>query len=232
MTKKRINYHQDYHSTIFTNIYKDNVWGGKKGEYFSGTGSYSDRIPEYVDIVVDFIRRKEIKKIVEIGCGDFNVSNQILCCLSDLNYEFSYLGYDVVKPLIDINRKRFGQSNVNFKHKDGATGNIVSADLLIIRQVLQHLDNVAIAKIVRKFSNYHYVLVTEHQLSEKYKNQIKPNIDKQTGASIRVGAFSGVYVEKEPFNSGKVNLIHMIPENQGELEASINTYLIKFNSDE
>lgn len=216
-----------YNSTIFEIIYEINAWGGEKGEFYSGTGSHNHEIPGYAKIVSDFIEKNNIREIVEIGCGDFNVTKTILDLLDQRNKEYSYIGYDVVKQLIERNKKKYGCPRIKFKRKDSCTGIIRGGDLLMIRQVMQHLNNKAIAQIVEKFKNYKYIIFTEHQLSEKYNDTTIPNNDITTGSATRLHFKSGVYLEMAPFNCNIHSKLYSFPESVNRIEASINTYLIK-----
>lgn len=214
-----------YNSTIFSKIYKTNGWGGKKGEYFSGTGSHNPFVKGYADVIADFILQNEIKSIVEIGCGDFTVSNNILNTLQKNEVDFTYIGYDVVRSLINQNNANYSTDKINFQCKDSCVGNIKSGELLIIRQVLQHLNNRSIKQVVDKFKNYKYIIVTEHQASEKYSDII-PNKDQETGVSIRLRYKSAVYLEKEPFKCKINSKLYSIPQSIYGIEAFINTYVI------
>lgn len=216
-----------YNTTIFSNIYKNNSWGGKKGEFHSGPGSHNNYIRGYTEVVANFILENKVQRIVEIGCGDFNVSNNILTKLDENTYDYEYTGYDVVKPLIERNKSLFGSSKINFIRKDSCVGTIKGGDLLIVRQVMQHLNNNSVKQIVDKFPNYKFVIFTEHQASEKYGDRIVPNIDQPTGASIRLGIRSGVYLDKEPFNCKIDSKLFAILQWDHGLEAYINTYLVK-----
>ncbi len=213
-------------SIIFSTIYKKNKWGGEKGEFFSGAGSYNPNIDGYVNIIVAFIIEKKIKKIVEIGCGDFFVTNKILSHLKDQDYSFTYTGYDVVESLIERNNKVFSSANIQFICNNPSKDNTVFGELLLIRQVLQHLSNKRIKRIVDTFNKYKYIIVTEHQPSSEYGTKIIPNIDQSTGGGIRTKNLSGVYLEKEPFNCQIDSLLYSFPENADGLNLFINTYLI------
>jgi SAM-dependent methyltransferase len=226
---KKTDFKALYNSTIFSNIYKKNSWGGKKGEFYSGTGSHNYSIPGYSKVVSDFILKNEVFEIIEIGCGDFVVSNTMIKALDDAKYDYAYTGYDVVKPLIARNKKLFGSSKVNFICKDSCTGLIKAGDLLIIRQVLQHLNNRSIQQIVNKFKNYKYIIFTEHQASEKYGDLIVPNLDQSTGVSIRLRFKSGVYLEKAPYNCEIDSKLFEISQPIYGLHAFINTFLIITN---
>jgi hypothetical protein len=221
-----VNYNNLQHSAIFTSIYSKNIWGGEKKSYYSGPGSHNEFINGYSETAAKFILDNKIEKIVEIGCGDFNVSKILLQNLDMANYNYSYVGYDVVEPLIMLNKTKHATSKIDFKCKNACNEKLAGGDLLIIRQVLQHLNNKSILKIVKKFISFKYILLTEHQPSNIY-NCIHPNIDKRTGASTRLQSCSGVYIEQAPFNCKIESLIYSIPEQSYDYEANINTYLIK-----
>jgi hypothetical protein len=225
--KNRKNFRENYNSTIFTKIYKTNGWGGKHGELYSGSGSYNEMINGYVKSVSEFAIKYQLKDIVELGCGDFNVSGKILKYLDEAGFMYNYTGYDVVKPLIKKNNELFGNDKIKFFCKDGSSGIIKPGGILIIRQVLQHLNNRAIYQITKKFDNYSYIVVSEHQPSERYAGSIKPNIDKQTNGSIRLPMHSGVYLDKSPFNCTILELLNSIPESVHGRDAAINTFIVK-----
>lgn len=216
-----------YNSTIFGRVYKKNMWGGKRGEFFSGPGSHNSSIKGYTDMVAKFVRDNNVETIVEIGCGDFKVTTAILKNLDDAKYEYHYIGYDVVKPLIAHNKSLYGSKKVDFICKDSCVGKIKSGDLLIIRQVLQHLNNKSIKQIIEKFANYKYILFTEHQASDIYGDTITPNQDQATGRGIRLRFGSGVYLEKPPFDCKIEAKVYSFMQWAYDIEAFINTYLIK-----
>lgn len=213
-------------SQIFSKIYEHNHWGGLKGEFYSEPGSHSPLIAGYVKTVVTYILSNNIKSIVEIGCGDFNVARLVLHSLDNAKHEYSYIGYEVVKDLVDRNNGLFGTSSIKFEFKDACTEQIAHGDLLIVRQVLQHLSNESIMQIVEKFKNFKYILVSEHQADERYGKYIIPNRDKQTSAGIRLNFRSGVYLEHPPFNCKISRPIYSMNVNTGEIISSVNTYLI------
>ncbi|MCX2431631.1 class I SAM-dependent methyltransferase [Pedobacter sp. GR22-10] len=213
------------HEHIFTEIYKFKLWEAGQGEYYSGSGSHNPNIKEYVKIVGNLIKKMSFYNLVEIGCGDFFVTQSLLRSLDKLGCSYRYTGYDAVPSLIEKNIAEFQNKNVQFTCKDCAKQDIYSGDLLIIRQVLQHLDNRSILKILGKFPKFKAILVTEHQPSDIYGDLVKYNLDKTTNANIRVGNLSGVYLDKEPFNYSKGSVLHSFYAPFNGIEAFINTYL-------
>lgn len=118
-----------------------------------------------------------------------------------------YTGFDVVQSLISSNNERFGNESVTFACMNGADEEVElpSADMVIARQVLQHLDNASIHKLLLKFSKYKYVLITEHI----YVHPPVPyNVDKIPGPDIRR---SGVLVDSPPFSLAHTAALLMVP---------------------
>ncbi|GHU02700.1 hypothetical protein FACS1894147_05160 [Spirochaetia bacterium] len=180
---------------MFSYIYENNKWDNGKvgggGAFYSGPGSHDpELINEYIELLRKIIRLNNIKSICDVGCGDFNVMKQVI------DNNILYNGIDVVDKLIEYNNNTYGQDNMKFKSLDATIPDAIlpDADLVIARQILQHLDNKSIMILIEKFRKYKYVLITE----DIFINASEYNIDKLTGSSIRIN--SGVVPEMEPFN--------------------------------
>jgi len=50
----------------------------ERGAFCSGSGSEASVTQLYVDWVTGFIRRNRINSVLDIGCGDFRVGEQLL----------------------------------------------------------------------------------------------------------------------------------------------------------
>ena len=61
-------------------VYKLNLWGGGKLNFYSGDGSYDTTIINpYLKIVSEFLKSfDQPLNVVDLGCGDFNIGNQLL----------------------------------------------------------------------------------------------------------------------------------------------------------
>ena len=55
----------------FKTVYERNFWGGVAGEFYSGTGSDPEVAAPYCQVVREFIRERNVKSVVDVGCGDF-----------------------------------------------------------------------------------------------------------------------------------------------------------------
>jgi hypothetical protein len=183
---------------IFTNVYQNKLWGvaspENKSPFYSGPGS-SD--PQIVDPYVETVKRffssfPTKKKAVDLGCGDFQVGSRIVETFD------SYTACDVVPELILFNKRYWQHLPVEFSVVDLVKDQIPTGDVLILRQVLQHLSNDDISKFTQSIPRgFSYLLLTEHLPSE---NNFLANKDKVSGTDIRLGSGSGVVLTQPPFN--------------------------------
>jgi hypothetical protein len=183
---------------IFTNVYQKKLWGSASPEYespfYSGPGS-SD--PQIVDPYVETVKRffasfPAKKKAVDLGCGDFRVGSRIIDSFD------SYTACDVVPELVHFNKEYWRHLPAEFRVVDLVKDEIPTGDVLILRQVLQHLSNDDISKFIQLIPRgFSYLLLTEHLPSE---DVFLPNRDKVSGTDIRLGLGSGVVLTQPPFN--------------------------------
>ena len=178
-------------SDLFTKIYKESLWGESKSWFCSGTGSNESNSKKYIGFINDFLDSNDIKSIVDIGCGDFQVGKRF-----NLNNR-SYIGCDVVKDLIQYNQKNYSKDNhISFLHLDIVKDEPPIGDLILIRQVLQHLSNKDIKAILNKIKNYKYILITD-ELPNNNSHKINPEVVK---GGTRLENNGGLYLERLPFN--------------------------------
>ena len=124
---------------VFSKIYKEDLWHGG-----SGAGSKLENIKEYVDILQKYIDKPEVKTVLDLGCGDWQFSKFL-----DLS-SVSYLGVDVVESIIESNSTSYSASNIKFISRDITTYEVPKADLIICKDVLQHLCNKDVVTILVK----------------------------------------------------------------------------------
>ncbi len=161
----------------FSQIYESGLWGGERDEYFSGLGSREPRIVgPYVDSVRAFADSFQSKlDAVDLGCGDFSVGAQIRSAFN------TYRAYDVVPAVIDQNRRQYDGWNVEFGCIDIVEHPLPPGDVVMLRQVLQHLSNAQIARVVPKLTNYRYLIITEHLPGNA---DFRPNLDMPMGQGV------------------------------------------------
>lgn len=207
---------------VFTDIYKNNVWGGTPGTFYSGTGTENPNTKIYINELVSLISKRQIKSILDIGCGDFTIMSQVIA-----QTNVSYQGIDVVAPLIEDLKNKHANDQVKFSVVNAVNEPLPQADLVTIRQVLQHLNNEQIQSILTKVSRFKYALITEHV---PIGESVEPNLDKISGPHIRMRVNSGVFIDKPPFSMKNVKVLFEYREDdpvKGKLvPAVIRSYLI------
>jgi len=175
---------------IFKKIYDEKKWGDDK-KLYSGPGSHEKELTiPYLKYVQDFLNEKNYT-VTDLGCGDFNIGKELY------TYSKKYIAIDIVEKLVEENKRKYINTNLYFKCINVLENKIPITDCIIIRQVLQHLDNNSIEIILKQIYKFKFLILTEHLP----KNKFIPNIDKFTGPTIRLDtSYSGVDLEKKPFN--------------------------------
>ncbi|TBN02389.1 class I SAM-dependent methyltransferase [Hyunsoonleella flava] len=177
---------------IMTQIYDKHLWGGTEFDFYSGYGSHDNTIVNtYLEAVTHFLASfRDPLIICDLGCGDFNIGKQLIPLSK------KYIAIDIVAPLIERNKKRFHADNLEFHSLDIAKDELPIGDCAILRQVLQHVSNAEIQKILDKLVSYKYVILTEHIPMGNFT----PNKDIISGQGIRLKQNSGVDLLRPPFN--------------------------------
>lgn len=203
-------------SETFSEIYEKNVWGGAAGEFYSGEGSTEKYAARYAETVKKFIAENNVKKVVDLGCGDFRVASQFV------SGDFHYAGCDVVPNLIEHLNKTYGNENVEFYCRNIVVDELPDGDLCLIRQVLQHLSNREIERILANVKKYKYLIVTEQYPNPK--KQIVPNLDIPHGPDVRLHFDSAVFLDKPPFGLLNVKQLLDVEADEG---TRIKTFIIE-----
>ncbi|EZH73782.1 SAM-dependent methyltransferase [Aquimarina atlantica] len=174
-------------------VYKMKLWGGNTSDFYSGTGSHQPEIVDpYVDVVTSFLTSfKSPLTVCDLGCGDFNVGKELV------KHTKRYVAVDIVTDLISYNKENFKAENLEFHCLDIAVDDLPSGDCAIVRQVLQHLSNTEVQRVVNKLTDFKYVILTEH-LPE---GDFVPNADIISGQGIRLKKQSGLNILAPPFNT-------------------------------
>jgi hypothetical protein len=182
---------------VFTKVYEEKAWGKSDDpsqSFYSGNGSHDMIIVNtYVNAMRAFLSTFDNKpSVVDLGCGDLFVGSLIrsLCA--------QYIAGDIVQPLISFNRSKYESLDVDFRVLDLTKDELPSADIVFIRQVLQHLSNKQILNALPQISSkFKYLVLTEHLPST---DDFVPNLDKPAGANTRLDASSGVILTRRPFD--------------------------------
>jgi SAM-dependent methyltransferase len=175
----------------FRRIYQTKSWGDNGNPFFSGVGSCGQASEKYCALAIEFIQTHRVESVVDLGCGDFAVGRQIAQATGA-----RYTGIDVVPELIEHLQHTASGPRVSFQCANIISDRLPSADLYLVRQVLQHLSNEEIAQVLGNLSHCSRVLISEDL-------PVRPtsyNRDKPHGPDTRPFYGSGVYIEKAPFS--------------------------------
>jgi hypothetical protein len=180
----------------FDYIYQHRIWGADGTRPLSGWGSYGEWAASFVRVAAEVIQERGVRTVTDIGCGDFNIGSQL--CGSVEKYHAS----DISSEIIRWNLERFSAlKNVVFQQINACVDPLPAADLLIIRQVLQHLTNAQIEAVLQNVekTGFRLVLIAEH-VSEPEKTG-QPNQDLPSpGFFTRLDFNSGVFIDQPPFS--------------------------------
>ena len=140
---------------IFSAIYRERRWGA---DFSSGDGSHTPSVvTPYVNAVAGFLRSLPCPpSVVDLGCGDFSVGEQLRPHCG------AYVACDVVPDLIQRNKEKFAAAQVDFRCLDIIERDLPDGDIVFLRQVLQHLNNSQISRVVQKLYRYKFLVLTEH----------------------------------------------------------------------
>ncbi len=142
---------------IFTDHYNKNFWGDS--ESVSGSGStltYTENIRKELP---DLIEGLSCNSMLDAPCGDYNWIKLI-----KWKEDFSYIGGDIVKALIESNSDKFARDKVSFIHLNIIDDTLPDVDLWMCRDCFIHLSNEDVSKALSNFSksNIDYLLVSNY----------------------------------------------------------------------
>lgn len=176
---------------VMEQIYAKKLWGNNATPFYSGEGSHLPAIvTPYVEAVSTFLRQFDPLLVVcDLGCGDFYVGKQLV------SFAKKYIAVDIVQDVIDYNATTYNTSNVKFECLDISTDALPAGDCALVRQVLQHLSNTEIERILNKLQRFRYIILTEHLPVGDFM----PNVPIISGQGTRLKKGSGVCIIEAPF---------------------------------
>lgn len=179
------------HKEIFTEIYDKNIWGG------SGGGSSPENTVEYRALLQKFLRDYNIKSVVDFGCGDWSFSRLIDWTGIDYN------GLDIVHSVIDSNRVKYTKPNIHFYVWDDYTS--IGADLLILKDVLQHWSNDQIDEFL-----YGVLNPSQKSIPVGFKYILITNTQGESECDIEPGQCRGLSAKFEPLKKYNPEILAVI----------------------
>jgi len=142
---------------VFRHHFESNSWGN--AESVSGAGStlqYTENIRKELPALVEELG---VRVILDAPCGDFNWFKAV-----EWKTPVSYLGGDIVEPLIERNQILYGTEGRRFLHLNIINAPLPSADLWLCRDCLFHLSERDIFLALDNFlhSKIEYLLTSVH----------------------------------------------------------------------
>lgn len=170
----------------FERIYREGLWAkNAQGKGTSGYGSTLEFTKLYRIFLQDFLAAYQVRSVLDAGCGDWEFSQAI-------DWKgIGYLGVDIAPSVIAANQRRFGAANVRFAVADIVRDELPAADLLLVKDVLQHLSNADIALFLRQLPRYRHVLIV---------NDVLPDSLSAPAADIPTGRYRPIDVTQPPFS--------------------------------
>ena len=166
----------------FSFIYRTGLWFSNK-ESQSGAGSTLDATTSVREKLPEVLDSLRAKKMIDIGCGDFNWMN-------GLSLPCTYLGVDVVRHVIEHCENTYSNiEGVDFLCLDAVNEKIPNGyDVALCREVLFHLsfsDGIRLIENIKQ-SQVRYLIATTDSLVDK-------NHDKKTGLFRNINLFISPY---------------------------------------
>ena len=181
---------------IFNTIYEEKFWGENpesKELLYSGKGTYSEVVNNvFFETIKNFKENYKIKEILDYGCGDFHVGKTLIKIFK------KYIGVDISDKVINYNKLENRYDNVTFLTLDEyLTNNRFNSELILFRQVLQHLPNFYIKNLLKWVSNKFRYCITLETLP---KNSLNSNLEGKSFINSRYITNSVIRINEEPFN--------------------------------
>lgn len=186
------------HTETFTYIYDNKVWG--EG---SGGGSNPENNTEYISFLQEFLREKQIKSVVDFGCGDWQFSQLIDWSGID------YIGIDCVKSIITENRIKF--TNQSFYLSNEIPEKIKGrkmADVLILKDVLQHWTDESIISFINKnLIRFKYILITNSKGTMHWQHNEHKSIITRPISALEY-----------PLNQYNIDVLRLLEQNPNDIK--------------
>lgn len=189
------NYASKARKDVFKSVYETGAWGNNMSRnYYSGAGSHNPAVVSaYVNEVRSYLVKRGLSSSAcDIGCGDFSVGSKIR------PFFRHFTGVDIFKGVLEENMSIYSKDpELEFLELDICEQPAPHCDVIFVRQVFQHLDNLSICKALSNLAGRaKYLIISEHLPLSKFT----PNLDKPSGESVRLAIGSGVVVTEAPFD--------------------------------
>ncbi len=161
---------------VFTEIYNTKAWG--EG---SGGGSTPELVPQYISFINWLIEQERPQQVLDIGCGYGWIAR-------DIDWKgANYIGVDVVSEVVLQAWRNLGRGFGSFLALDAIRDRLPDADMVLLKEVTQHLDNASIFDLIGNLEKFPLVIHCS----------VEPD---GSNRDIVMGQTRGVDLSRSPFN--------------------------------
>jgi SAM-dependent methyltransferase len=171
------------HKNIFNRIYNTGLWRANITDVLDPNIEPNSQI--YRPFVENFIKNQRIISVMEIGCGNWETLKGI-----DLS-GVDYTGVDVSDVVLSL-AKQNAPPGTKLLNVNAVYDPLPTAELLLMKDVLQHWSNDDVLRFLPKMHGYDYALITNGFVLGN--ESLNVNIDQETGG------FRPIDLTKEPFS--------------------------------
>jgi SAM-dependent methyltransferase len=178
----------------FSSIYQAGTWNKTVR---SGEGSIPSRNRRYIRILQEFIRKRGIRSVVDLGCGDWSFSRYIDWSGVD------YTGIDIVPELIASHNAQFARPGIRFIQANFLECELPRADLAVSKEVLQHLSNEMVSRFLSRLHHFKFAILTNDRIKYEprtWRNLWRPvETPRAANSEIAVGDWRPLRLREAPF---------------------------------
>lgn len=152
----------------FDTIYEKKMWTGNNQFTLSGPGSELKYAKNCIRFLINFIKEKNIRKIVDGSCGDCLWIMEVLKEFPDIEF----IGYDISNKIININKEKYKKYSF-YQNNILDSGKIPECDLFIFRHTMMHLsmnNNINFINTL-KYNSDCFVFLTHHEIKENKQGE-------------------------------------------------------------
>jgi len=167
--------------SVFDEIYKSSAWGE-----MSGPGSDPTYARYWIDAVNAALSLPGISSVLDIGSGDWRLGSDYILTNK------SYTGLEVSKEAIKISEK-YTSTKVNFVLGDAEQFAFSKVDLILVKDVLQHLPSKSVQVILG-------------QIFKSCKFALICNDFSKSNADTFDGGWRALNLNEKPFNCNLIEV--------------------------
>lgn len=178
----------------FSEVYATKAWGDDGSDFFSGPGTVEAAVTgPYLDFLrAEFAALSAPPRVLDLGCGDFKICSQLIPSVA------SFTGVDVVPAPVERNNRLYGSEKVRFLCADISRDPLPDADIVLVREVMQHMSNEQVGRLLKRLADYPLAYVTN---VEPPKDSVAVmNRDLVPGPDTRGVFGSALFLDEPPFD--------------------------------